>query len=50
MYKAYVVEVKELRPHNNADRLQIATFFGCDTSVSLNVKVGDLGVYFPTDG
>ncbi len=50
MYKAYVVEVKELRPHNNADRLQIATFFGCDTSVSLNVKIGDLGVYFPTDG
>ena len=50
MYKAYVVEVKELRPHGNADRLQIATFFGCDTSVSLNVKVGDLGIYFPTDG
>ena len=50
MYKAYVVEVKELRPHNNADRLQIATFFGNDTSVSLNTKIGDIGVYFPVDG
>lgn len=50
MYKAYVVEVKELRPHGNADRLQIATFFGNDTSVSLNTKIGDIGVYFPVDG
>lgn len=49
-YKAYVVKVKELRPHSNADRLQIATFFGNDTCVSLDVKIGDLGVYFPSDG
>lgn len=50
MYKAYVVEVKELRKHNNADRLQIATFFGNDTVVDLNTKVGDIGIYFPSDG
>lgn len=49
-YKAYVVRVKELRPHSNADRLQIATFFGNDTCVSLDTKIGDLGVYFPSDG
>ena len=46
---AYVVEVKNLRPHTNADRLQIATFFGNDTCVSLGVKIGDKGIYIPTD-
>ena len=45
----YIVEVKNLRPHTNADRLQIATFFGNDTCVSLDVKVGDKGIYIPTD-
>lgn len=45
----YVVEVKDLRPHSNADKLQIATFFGNDTCVGLDVKVGDKGIYFPTD-
>ena len=45
----YVVEVKDLRPHSNADRLQIATFFGNDTCVGLDVKVGDKGIYVPTD-
>lgn len=50
MYNGYVVEVKELRKHNNADRLMIATFFGNDTVVSLETKVGDVGVYFPVDG
>ena len=49
-YCGYVVEVKELRKHTNADRLQVATFFGNDTIVDLNVHVGDKGVYFPTDG
>lgn len=49
-YCGYVVKVKELRKHENADRLQIATFFGNDTVVDLNTKVGDLGIYFPTDG
>lgn len=49
-YCGYVVRVKELRKHSNADRLQVATFFGNDTIVSLDVKEGDLGVYFPTDG
>lgn len=49
-YKAYVVKVDQLRPHTNADRLQIATFFGNDTIVDLKVKAGDCGVYFPSDG
>ena len=45
----YVVKVEKLRAHTNADRLQVATFFGNDTCVGLDVKVGDIGVYFPTD-
>ena len=45
----YVVKVEKLRPHTNADRLQVATFFGNDTCVGLDVKIGDIGVYFPTD-
>ena len=50
MYNAYIAEVKELRKHSNADRLQVATFFGNDTIVGLDVKVGDIGIYFPVDG
>lgn len=50
MYCGYVVQVNELRPHTNADKLQIATFFGNDVCVGLNVALGDLGIYFPTDG
>lgn len=49
MHCGYVVKVEKLRPHSNADRLQIATFFGSDTTVDLSVKVGDMGVYFPVD-
>ena len=45
----YVVEIKQLRPHNNADKLQIATFFNSDTCVSLDAKIGDIGIYFPSD-
>jgi len=45
----YVVQVNNLRPHANADRLQIATFFGNDTCVGLDVALGDIGIYFPTD-
>lgn len=49
-YCGYVVKVEQLRKHTNADRLQIATFFGNDTIVGLDVQIGDMGVYFPVDG
>ena len=49
MHCGYIVEVKELKPHSNADKLQIATFFGNDTCVGLNVQIGDKGIYFPSD-
>lgn len=45
----YVVEVQKLRSHTNADKMQIATFFGNDTCIDLNTKIGDIGIYFPTD-
>ena len=49
-YCGYVVKVEKLRPHSNADRLQVATFFGNDTIVDLKTHVEDMGVYFPSDG
>lgn len=45
----YVVAVEKLRPHTNADRLQVATFFGSDTCVGLDVAKGEIGIYFPSD-
>ena len=49
MHCGYVVKVEKLRPHGNADRLQIATFFGNDTCVGLNTVLGEIGIYFPVD-
>lgn len=45
----YVIEVKKLKPHPNADRLQLLEVFGTETCVPLDVKMGDIGIYFPTD-
>ena len=45
----YIVKVDKLRKHDNADRLQIATFFNTDVVVGIDTKVGDIGVYFPSD-
>ena len=45
----YVVRVEKLRPHGNADKLQILTVFSTDVIVSTDVKYGDIGVYFPSD-
>jgi len=50
MYCGYIVKIDKLRKHTNADRLQIATVFGNDVSVGLDVKLGDILIYFPTDG
>lgn len=49
-YCGYIVTLKELRKHPNADRLQIATVFGNDVVVSPDYHVGQQCVYFPTDG
>ena len=49
MHCGYVVKVDKLRPHGNADKLQIATFFGNDTCVGLNSVLGEIGIYFSVD-
>ena len=45
----YVIRVEKLRPHPNADRLQLLDVFGTTTTVGLDVVIGDMGIYFPTD-
>lgn len=48
-YCGYVVKVDKMRPHSNADRLQVAEFYGNETCVSIEVVKGDIGIYFPSD-
>lgn len=50
MYCAYITTIKELRKHNNADRLQCATIFGNNVIVDLSYQNGQRVVYFPVDG
>ena len=49
-YSGFIVTVDKLRPHPNADKLNIATFFGNDVCVGKDIYLGDIGVYFPCDG
>lgn len=49
-YVAYVTQLKNLRKHPNADRLQLAECFGNTICVSMDYTEGQVGVYFPTDG
>lgn len=50
MYVAYVTELKNVRKHPNADRLQLGDCFGNTVCVNLDYTEGQVGVYFPTDG
>ena len=50
MYKVYVTELKNVRPHPNADRLVLADCFGNTVCVTKESKEGDIGVYFPEGG
>jgi hypothetical protein len=51
MYQAYITTIKNLRPHPNADRLDLGECFGNTVCVSRwEHAEGDLVVYFPTDG
>lgn len=49
-YCGYITRLKNLRPHSNADRLQIGECFGNSVVVSLDYTENQLGVYFPSDG
>jgi len=48
-YQALVCRVST-RPHPNADKLQLATANGYQVVVGLDVKDGELGVFFGPDG
>ncbi len=49
MYQAIIARVT-VKPHPNADRIQLADVCGTTVVVGKDVQSGDLGVYFPTDG
>lgn len=49
-YTASVIRIKNVRVHSNADRVLLATCQGNQVVVGIDVKEGDLGVYFPSDG
>lgn len=46
---AVFVRLGEVRPHSNADRLKLTTIFGNQVVVGMNVKEGDIGIYFDSN-
>ena len=51
MYNAYITEIKNVRPHSNADRLDLGDCFGNTVCFTKGQFVeGDLVIYFPVDG
>ena len=48
-YAATVVQIDNLRKHENADRLQITNIFGNTVIVGLDTKIGDVGLFFPLE-
>jgi hypothetical protein len=50
MYKGIVTKLKNVRPHPNADKVQLATCHGNQVVVGLDSLEGHWGVYFPCDG
>ena len=49
-YDVYVTRVKNIRPAENADRLNLCEVFGNTTVVDKTVNEHDLYLYFPVDG
>ena len=48
-YCATVVEIKTLIPLENCDNVQAALIMGQQVIVSKEVKIGDIGLYFPVE-
>jgi len=46
---AVIVEIKSIRKHNNADRLQIVDIFGTQVITDLSTNVGDIMIYFDSN-
>jgi len=49
-YTAFVTRIKNMRPHPNADRLQMGECFGNTVIVSMEYTDNQIGIYFPSDG
>lgn len=49
-YVGYITQIKNLRKHPNADRLQLAECFGNTVVLGMDYKDNQTGVYFPVDG
>lgn len=49
-YQALVCRISHLRPIDGADRIRLATVGSYSVIVGLDVREGDLGVFFETDG
>ena len=49
-YYGYITNLKNVRPHPNADRMKLADCFGNTVCVGLDAAEGDAILYFPTDG
>ena len=50
MYRAYVTRVTNIRPAENADRLNACEVFGNTTIIDKSITEDDTIVYFPSDG
>ncbi len=50
MYTAYVTKLKNIRPHPNADKLNLAECFGNTVVIGKDYDAETLYIYFPTDG
>lgn len=49
-YTATIVKIEEIRPHSNAENLNLTTIHGNQVIVGKDTKVGDIGVFFPEGG
>jgi hypothetical protein len=49
-YNVYIAKVKNIRPAENADKLNLCEVFGNTTVVDKSVNENDLYVYLPVDG
>ena len=49
-YVGYITQIKNLRKHPNADRLQLAECFGNTVVLGMDYKDNQIGVYFPEGG
>lgn len=49
-YTGFITKLKEVRQHSNADRLQVASCFGNNVIISMDMQEDQMVVYFPVDG